>query len=55
MNEYQKGALEELIDHQTQLDADGIRVGVSREALDVMLAWIDSVGNYFNMEKFDAT
>lgn len=40
MHEYQKEALEQLIKHQKQLDADGFMVGVSREALDVILEWI---------------
>ncbi len=33
-----EGAIEQLRNHQTQLDADGIMVGVSREALDMALA-----------------
>jgi len=40
MNEYQQDALNELIKHQTQLDFDGIRVGVSRQALDEILEWV---------------
>lgn len=51
MNEYQVEALNQLLNHQIQLDAGGVRVGVPREALDVMLAWIDRVVNHFNMEK----
>lgn len=31
-------AVEQLTDHQTQLDADGIMVGVSRQALDIVFA-----------------
>lgn len=34
---YLSAAIENLLSNQTQLDADGVQVGVSREALDVVL------------------
>jgi len=34
---YLSAAIENLTENQTQLDADGVRVGVSREALEIVL------------------
>ncbi len=36
------GALDALRNHQQQLDMDGTFVGVSRQALDELLAWYDA-------------
>jgi hypothetical protein len=41
MDKLDPGAVDALRNHQQQLDRDGVFVGVSRQALDEMLAWYD--------------
>ena len=44
--EIEAGALQQLIAYQDQLDADGIRVGVSRQALEEALDYISALLTY---------
>ena len=41
LNEAPAAAIDQLRNHQTQMDMDGIQVAVSRQAIDEVLSWID--------------